>query len=306
VKGPGCFFIGKCSPLPDISGDSEATSCSAQTLILKVCCYCAVMSHFSSSLPPALLSSLVASRVYPCGGVQRDCTLYYPPSLPSVLLPAPLDSKPHPCCVPVLSRREFARWKVRNTAIERRDLLHNPLPLMPEFQRSIRLLGRRPTTQQFIDTIIKKYGTHILISATLGGRWQPELFSYVGVSGRVVEALDRTCKPWSRCVEAGWLHGAGLQLLQGKPVSLSAGVKIPRVRRDFANEFRAVRASSASVICVHLCSSDNGVCVPVCVKINMLHLAGEPVCHSCAPHLRLRMECVDPSLFFQNETKCRR
>lgn len=67
--------------------------------------------------------------------------------------------------------REFARWKVRNTAIERRDLLHNPLPLMPEFQRSIRLLGRRPTTQQFIDTIIKKYGTHLLISATLGGRW---------------------------------------------------------------------------------------------------------------------------------------
>lgn len=62
---------------------------------------------------------------------------------------------------------------MRNTAIERRDLLHNPLPLMPEFQRSIRLLGRRPTTQQFIDTIIKKYGTHLLISATLGGRWHP-------------------------------------------------------------------------------------------------------------------------------------
>ncbi|MBN3275287.1 BRNP1 protein, partial [Polyodon spathula] len=40
---------------------------------------------------------------------------------------------------------------------------------MPEFQKSIRLLGRRPSTQQFIDTIIKKYGTHILISATLGG-----------------------------------------------------------------------------------------------------------------------------------------
>ncbi|XP_078128230.1 BMP/retinoic acid-inducible neural-specific protein 1 [Sander vitreus] len=65
--------------------------------------------------------------------------------------------------------REFARWKVRNTAIERRDLIRNPVPLMPEFQRSVRLLGRRPTTQQFIDTIIKKYGTHILISATLGG-----------------------------------------------------------------------------------------------------------------------------------------
>lgn len=93
------------------------------------------------------------------------------PSSPSSF-PGPPDSKPHPCCISVLSRREFARWKVRNTAIERRDLLHNPLPLMPEFQRSIRLLGRRPTTQQFIDTIIKKYGTHILISATLGGRWQ--------------------------------------------------------------------------------------------------------------------------------------
>lgn len=66
--------------------------------------------------------------------------------------------------------REFARWKVRNTAIERRDLIRNPVPLMPEFQRSVRLLGRRPTTQQFIDNIIKKYGTHILISATLGGK----------------------------------------------------------------------------------------------------------------------------------------
>ncbi|KAK5878880.1 hypothetical protein CesoFtcFv8_024249 [Champsocephalus esox] len=65
--------------------------------------------------------------------------------------------------------REFARWKVRNTAIERRDLMRNPVPLMPEFQHSVRLLGRRPTTQQFIDIIIKKYGTHILISATLGG-----------------------------------------------------------------------------------------------------------------------------------------
>ncbi|CAB1447681.1 unnamed protein product [Pleuronectes platessa] len=72
--------------------------------------------------------------------------------------------------MPVFDRRsEFARWKVRNTAIERRDLIRNPVPLMPEFQRSVRLLGRRPTTQQFIDTIIKKYGTHILISATLGG-----------------------------------------------------------------------------------------------------------------------------------------
>ena len=76
----------------------------------------------------------------------------------------------------MLSLREFARWKVRNTAIERRDLARNPVPLMPEFQKSVRLLGRRPSTQQFIETIIKKYGTHILISATLGGRWQLGLF----------------------------------------------------------------------------------------------------------------------------------
>lgn len=186
--------------MPDISGDSETAASSAQTLILKLWWCCAVMSCFSSSPPLPLLSSLVASRAYPCRGVQQDCPLCRPPSLPSVALPVPPDSKPHPCCVPVLSRREFARWKVRNTAIERRDLLHNPLPLMPEFQRSIRLLGRRPTTQQFIDTIIKKYGTHILISATLGGRWQPGLFSLRGCQRWGGEG---TCKPWPRCVEAG-------------------------------------------------------------------------------------------------------
>uniref|UniRef100_A0A8C9FYH4 BMP/retinoic acid-inducible neural-specific protein 1 n=1 Tax=Pavo cristatus TaxID=9049 RepID=A0A8C9FYH4_PAVCR len=91
--------------------------------------------------------------------------------------------------------REFARWKVRNTAIERRDLLHNPLPLMPEFQRSIRLLGRRPTTQQFIDTIIKKYGTHILISATLGG--EEALTMYMDKS-----RLDRKSGNATQSVEA--------------------------------------------------------------------------------------------------------
>uniref|UniRef100_A0AAV2IQK6 BMP/retinoic acid-inducible neural-specific protein 1 n=1 Tax=Knipowitschia caucasica TaxID=637954 RepID=A0AAV2IQK6_KNICA len=78
---------------------------------------------------------------------------------------------------PASNTREFARWKVRNTAIERRDLIQNPVPLMPEFQRSVRLLGRRPTTQQFIETIIKKYGTHILISATLGGLTQAHILT---------------------------------------------------------------------------------------------------------------------------------
>ncbi|KAL2298000.1 hypothetical protein Nmel_016960 [Mimus melanotis] len=107
---------------------------------------------FSASSPG---KNLVAPCVHPCGGVQQDWPLLHPPPLPTVTVPAPPDWEAHPCCVPVLWHREFARWKVRNTAIERRDLLHNPLPLMPEFQRSIRLLGRRPTTQQFIDTIIK-------------------------------------------------------------------------------------------------------------------------------------------------------
>ncbi|GAB5580065.1 BMP/retinoic acid-inducible neural-specific protein 1 isoform X1 [Prionailurus iriomotensis] len=90
---------------------------------------------------------------------------------------------------------EFARWKVRNTAIERRDLVRHPVPLMPEFQRSIRLLGRRPTTQQFIDTIIKKYGTHLLISATLGG--EEALTMYMDKS-----RLDRKSGNATQSVEA--------------------------------------------------------------------------------------------------------
>lgn len=162
---------------------------------------------------PSPLSSLVVSRVYPCGSVQQDWPLLHPPFLLPVILPAPPDSEPHPCCVPVLWHREFARWKVRNTAIERRDLLHNPLPLMPEFQRSIRLLGRRPTTQQFIDTIIKKYGTHLLISATLGGRWQPGLFSDEGGCGELVKALGSagnvSSLAWSSWSESSRGYGSG-------------------------------------------------------------------------------------------------
>lgn len=66
--------------------------------------------------------------------------------------------------------REFGRWKVNNLAVERRNFLGSPLPLAPEFFRNIRLLGRRPTLQQITENLIKKYGTHFLLSATLGGR----------------------------------------------------------------------------------------------------------------------------------------
>ncbi|XP_044530839.1 BMP/retinoic acid-inducible neural-specific protein 3 [Gracilinanus agilis] len=72
--------------------------------------------------------------------------------------------------------REFGRWKVNNLAVERRNFLGSPLPLAPEFFRNIRLLGRRPTLQQITENLIKKYGTHFLLSATLGGSLNVSLF----------------------------------------------------------------------------------------------------------------------------------
>ena len=70
----------------------------------------------------------------------------------------------------VFPSREFARWKVNNLALERKDFFSLPLPLAPEFIRNIRLLGRRPNLQQVTENLIKKYGTHFLLSATLGGK----------------------------------------------------------------------------------------------------------------------------------------
>ncbi|XP_036211102.1 BMP/retinoic acid-inducible neural-specific protein 3 isoform X1 [Myotis myotis] len=72
--------------------------------------------------------------------------------------------------------REFGRWKVNNLAVERRNFLGSPLPLAPEFFRNIRLLGRRPTLQQITENLIKKYGTHFLVSATLGGEESLTIF----------------------------------------------------------------------------------------------------------------------------------
>ena len=66
--------------------------------------------------------------------------------------------------------REFSHWKVNSLATEKRDFFKAPLPLAPEFLRNLRLLGRRPSLQQINENLIKKYGTHFLVSATLGGK----------------------------------------------------------------------------------------------------------------------------------------
>ncbi|XP_028988374.1 BMP/retinoic acid-inducible neural-specific protein 3-like isoform X2 [Betta splendens] len=69
--------------------------------------------------------------------------------------------------------REFGRWKVNSLAVEKRDAFGGSgglaLPLDPDFMQTIRQLGRRPTLQTITENVIKKYGTHLLLSATLGG-----------------------------------------------------------------------------------------------------------------------------------------
>ncbi|XP_036410598.1 BMP/retinoic acid-inducible neural-specific protein 2 [Megalops cyprinoides] len=72
--------------------------------------------------------------------------------------------------------REFSHWKVNSLATEKRDFFKTPLPLAPEFFRNLRLLGRRPSLQQINDNLIKKYGTHFLVSATLGGEESLTIF----------------------------------------------------------------------------------------------------------------------------------
>ncbi|KAJ3594982.1 hypothetical protein NHX12_004287, partial [Muraenolepis orangiensis] len=72
--------------------------------------------------------------------------------------------------------REFSHWKVTSLVTEKRDVLRAPLPLAPEFLRNLRLLGRRPTLQQINENLIKKYGTHFLVSATLGGEESLTIF----------------------------------------------------------------------------------------------------------------------------------
>ncbi|KAH1166127.1 hypothetical protein KIL84_015299, partial [Mauremys mutica] len=85
--------------------------------------------------------------------------------------------------------REFARWKVNNLALERKDFFSLPLPLAPEFIRNIRLLGRRPSLQQITENLIKKYGTHFLLSATLGGEESLTIFVDKRKLSRKAEAV---------------------------------------------------------------------------------------------------------------------
>ncbi|XP_036609217.1 BMP/retinoic acid-inducible neural-specific protein 2 [Trichosurus vulpecula] len=88
--------------------------------------------------------------------------------------------------------REFARWKVNNLALERKDFFSLPLPLAPEFIRNIRLLGRRPSLQQITENLIKKYGTHFLLSATLGGEESLTIFVDKRKLSRKTDASEAT------------------------------------------------------------------------------------------------------------------
>uniref|UniRef100_A0A8C4QGP8 BMP/retinoic acid inducible neural specific 2 n=1 Tax=Eptatretus burgeri TaxID=7764 RepID=A0A8C4QGP8_EPTBU len=66
--------------------------------------------------------------------------------------------------------REFARWRVSNLAVEQRpDTPPAPMPLAPEFVRALQELGRRPGQAQLLEGFIRKYGTHYVVTGTLGG-----------------------------------------------------------------------------------------------------------------------------------------
>ncbi|XP_048833538.1 BMP/retinoic acid-inducible neural-specific protein 3-like isoform X2 [Brienomyrus brachyistius] len=86
--------------------------------------------------------------------------------------------------------REFGRWKVNSLALERLDNNGFVLPLDPEFMQSVRLLGRRPSLRKITENIIKKYGTHFLLSATLGGEESLTIFVDKRKLGRMTDVGD--------------------------------------------------------------------------------------------------------------------
>ena len=89
---------------------------------------------------------------------------------------------------------------MNSLALERQENNGLALPLDPEFLHTIRQLGRRPSLAAITDAIIRKYGTHFLLSATLGGRFQGPTScpSYSGCTSLPVPAtLDSTSLPKS-------------------------------------------------------------------------------------------------------------
>ncbi|XP_030631121.1 BMP/retinoic acid-inducible neural-specific protein 3 [Chanos chanos] len=72
--------------------------------------------------------------------------------------------------------REFGRWKVNSLVVERHEGSDATVPFDPEFVHNIRTLGRRPSLQKITESIIKKYGTHFVVSATLGGEESLTIF----------------------------------------------------------------------------------------------------------------------------------
>uniref|UniRef100_A0A1A8QBA6 Family with sequence similarity 5, member C n=1 Tax=Nothobranchius pienaari TaxID=704102 RepID=A0A1A8QBA6_9TELE len=86
--------------------------------------------------------------------------------------------------------REFGRWKVNSLVLERQENNGFSLPLDPELLQTIRQLGRRPSLSAITDNIIRKYGTHFLLSATLGGEESLMIFVDKRKLSRTSEASE--------------------------------------------------------------------------------------------------------------------
>ncbi|KAM6921713.1 BMP/retinoic acid-inducible neural-specific protein 3 [Xenentodon cancila] len=98
--------------------------------------------------------------------------------------------------------REFGRWKVNSLALERQENNGFSLPLDPEFLQTIRQLGRRPSPSTITDNIIRKYGTHFLLSATLGGEESLMIF----VDKRKLSRTSEVSEPNGTAVTLEALH----------------------------------------------------------------------------------------------------
>uniref|UniRef100_UPI00358EA015 BMP/retinoic acid-inducible neural-specific protein 2-like n=1 Tax=Myxine glutinosa TaxID=7769 RepID=UPI00358EA015 len=69
--------------------------------------------------------------------------------------------------------REFARWKVNNVAVSHDGAIGGmevrAPGLSPGFLEALRGLGRRPQQGALLDGLVRRFGTHLLLSGTLGG-----------------------------------------------------------------------------------------------------------------------------------------